>query len=316
MIEIRHLNFNNDLIKMGEINNKKLIIYTAKAQADKAISSLKGILIGIRMDFDINTKEINELQKWVLAHKNLINKNPFNEFINVIELLISKKTPTIESIEDLFWLCERYETDNFFYNKVTADLQTLQGICHGILADGIINDKEIYDLDIWLENNEHLNTYYPYDEIRSLILSIVKDHKIDEEEKLMLKAYFNQFVKLYNKETSEQIKEDTLNLTITGICTSEPNITIENKTFCITGILTRANREELKKDIINFGGKVTDNVSLKTDYLIVGDNGNPAWAYSCYGRKVEKALSLRKDGHNIMLIHEYDFFDFIDDKKC
>ena len=61
------------------------------------------------------------------------------------------------------------------------------------------------------------------------------------------------------------------------------------------------------------GGIPTDSINKRTDYLIVGDNGNPAWAFSCYGRKVEKALSLRKDGHTITMIHEFDFSDIIDD---
>lgn len=87
----------------------------------------------------------------------------------------------------------------------------------------------------------------------------------------------------------------------------------EGKTFCITGVLQRGNRENLHRDIIKLGGIPTDSLTKKTDYLIVGDNGNPAWAFSCYGRKVEKAINLRKEGHTIMLIHELDFSDLIDD---
>ncbi|MCK9480161.1 MAG: BRCT domain-containing protein [Bacteroidia bacterium] len=300
---------------MSNLDEQTLKVYTAKAQADKAISSLKGILLGINLDGNVNEKEINELHKWVVAHNDLIDRNPFNEFMNIIEQTISNKIPPKETIEDLYWLCQKYENDNYYYNAVTTDLQTLQGLCHGILSDGIINEKEIFDLHNWLQENEHLNTYYPYDEIRSLILSIVSDHKVDEEEKLVLKAYFNQFVKLHDKETGEQIKSETSDVSISGLCTSEPNVTFPGKTFCITGVLKRGNREELQKDIIKLGGIPTDSVTRKTDYLIVGDNGNPAWAFSCYGRKVEKALSMRKEGHTIMLIHEYDFADIVDDLK-
>ncbi len=61
------------------------------------------------------------------------------------------------------------------------------------------------------------------------------------------------------------------------------------------------------------GGIPTKSLTKKTDYLIVGDNGNQAWAFACYGRKVEKALELRKNGHKISLIHEFDFMDAIED---
>jgi NAD-dependent DNA ligase len=290
-----------------------LKVYTAKAQADKAISTLKGILLGINLDGIVNEKEIHELHEWVISQNELVKRNPFNEFMTIIENTISNKIPIKETIEDLYWLCQKYEGENYYYNAVTTDLQTLQGLCHGILSDGIINDKEIYDLQKWLEENGHLNTYYPYDEIRSLVLSIVSDHKIDEEEKLVLKAYFNQFVKLEDTAIAKQLENETIGVNIAGLCTSEPNVTFPGKTFCITGILKRGNRETLQNDITKLGGIPTDSVTRKTDYLIVGDNGNPAWAFSCYGRKVEKALSMRKEGHTIMLIHEFDFADIIED---
>lgn len=298
---------------MNKIDNQTLKIYTAKAQADKAISSLKGILLGINLDGNVNEKEINELKKWVISHNELITRNPFNEFMTIIENTVSNKIPPKETIEDLYWLCQKYENDNIYYNTVTSDLQILQGICHGILSDGIINEKEIFDLNKWLEENEHLNTYYPYDELRSLILSILSDNKVDDEEKVVLMAYFKQFVNLKDKETNEKVKNETSDIQISGLCTSDPNVTFKNKTFCITGVLKRGNRENLHDDIIKLGGTPIENVTKKTDYLIIGDNGNPAWAFSCYGRKVEKALTMRKEGHTIMLIHEFDFADIVDD---
>lgn len=298
---------------MTKLDDQTLKIYTAKAQADKAISSLKGILLGINLDGNVNEKEINELKKWVVSHNELITRNPFNEFMMIIENTVSNKIPPKETIEDLYWLCQKYENDNVYYNTVTSDLQILQGICHGILSDGIINEKEVFDLNKWLEENEHLSTYYPYDELRSLILSIVSDNKVDEEEKLVLKAYFRQFISLKDNETNDEIKNETAEIQISGLCTSDPNVIFENKTFCITGVLKRGNRETLQNDIIKLGGIPTESVNKKTDYLIIGDNGNPAWAFSCYGRKVEKALSMRKAGHTIMLIHEFDFADIVDD---
>ncbi|MFV8337158.1 BRCT domain-containing protein [Flavobacterium sp. RSP29] len=298
---------------MKNVDQEVLKIYTAKAQADKAISSLKGILLGINLDKVINEKELNELIKWVSVNNNLITRNPFNEFMTIIKETISNKIPPSETIEDLYWLCQKYEGDNYYYNAVTTDLQTLQGLCHGILADGNISDKEIFDLNDWLAENEHLNTYYPYDEIRSLIASIVSDNKIDEEERIVLKAYFNQFIKLQDAEMQKQIEVETSDVNIAGLCTSEPSVIFPDKTFCITGVLKRGNRETLQNDIRKLGGIPTESISKKTDYLIVGDNGNPAWAFSCYGRKVEKALSLRKEGHTITLIHEFDFSDIVDD---
>lgn len=58
---------------------------------------------------------------------------------------------------------------------------------------------------------------------------------------------------------------------------------------------------------------MASSVSNKTDYLIIGADGNPCWAYACYGRKVEVAVKLRKEGGKILLVHEYDFLDALAD---
>ena len=300
---------------MSEISQKQMDVFTSKSRADKAINSLKGILLGIISNETVNKTELEELKKWAENHHDLINRNPFKEFMAIIHETASQNIDGKESIEDLYWLCQKYEGDNYYYNAITSDLQLLQGICHGILADGVIDEKEIFSLEKWLEGNTHLNTYYPYDEIRSLILSIVSDRKIDEEEKLVLKAYLKQFVKIENKEISKKIDDETKDINITGHCTSDPDIEIKGKTFCITGILKSGSRSEIEKQISALGGIPTKNVNKETDYLIVGDNGNQAWAFACYGRKVEKALELRKNGHTITLIHEFDFMDILEDSK-
>lgn len=295
------------------MDQKTLQIITSKSQADKAINSLKGILLGINLDKVVNSDEIYELKNWVKKHHELVLRNPFREFMLIIDSISEEDLGLTETIEDLFWLCQKYEGDNYYYNAVTTDLQTLQGLCHGILADGEITDKEIFDLDKWLDENEHLNTYYPYDEIRSLVLSIVSDGKVTEEERLVLKAYFSQFVNLANSDIQQKIKEDTKEVNISGLCTSEPVVNFDGRTFCITGVLKNETKESLKQKITNLGGITTDSVTKKTDYLVVADNGNPAWAFSCYGRKVEKAVNMRKDGHLITLIHEFDLYDAIED---
>jgi len=292
---------------MGKISDFELKIYTSKADAEKAVNSLNGILLGIKLDEEINAKEIRELKGWITANNSLIDRNPFNEFMSGIENVISKEIPSKEGIENLIWACEQYSANKPYYKSITADLQILHGLCHGILSDGVVNEKEVFDLHTWLGENDHLNTYWPYDEIRSLVLSIVSDKKVDEDEKAILKAYFNQFVNLH----TDEVRNSESSLKISALCTSDPNVVFLERKFCVTGVLKNKNRETLHEEIRQLGGIPMEDVSSNVHYLIVGDSGNPAWAFACYGRKVEKALNLRKKGHNIVLIHEFDFADII-----
>ncbi len=66
------------------------------------------------------------------------------------------------------------------------------------------------------------------------------------------------------------------------------NLPFEGKTFVITGTLPSYSRDDAKAYIESLGGKVTDSVSKKTDYLVLGENP---------GSKLAKAESL---GINIL----------------
>ena len=65
--------------------------------------------------------------------------------------------------------------------------------------------------------------------------------------------------------------------------TSEGNLPLSGKTFVITGTLPTLKRDEAKELIQKAGGKVTNSVSSKTDYLVVGEDA---------GSKLEKAQAL------------------------
>jgi DNA ligase (NAD+) len=61
------------------------------------------------------------------------------------------------------------------------------------------------------------------------------------------------------------------------------NLSQAGKTFVITGTLPTLKRDEAKDLIQQVGGKVTDSVSKKTDYVVVGEEA---------GSKLQKAQSL------------------------
>lgn len=300
---------------MKKSNDSNYRVYTGKSEAHKAFNSLRGIIDGISLDAKINLKEIDELDRWCEKHEFLAHRNPFNDLITNIQVIISDNVITEEEIADMKWLCDKFEDGFDYYDRYTSDLQRLQGICHGILADGIVTDGEVIELKKWLKSNNHLSTFYPYDEILSLITEVLSDGKIDQDEKNLLKKYFNEFVSLNDKELQEQIDADLKDVNIGGICAIAPNIRFIDNQFCFTGTSAKSSRSEIAKVIEEYGGKFVNSVSKKTNYLIVGDDGNPCWAYACYGRKVEKAITLRREGAQIIIVHENDFWNELEERK-
>lgn len=288
--------------------------FTAPAEIHKSVNSLIGMLEGIKLDFVLNQMEVDEIVNWCNLQRRFENKFPFSEIIPLIDKALSDGILTEEEIEDILWLCKNvihHDGFNTYYNVVTSALQELHGIIHGVMADNKLTETEVIRMFDWMEDREFLKGFYPFDEIYSLLIAIKSDGVISEDEKNMLKAYFTNFIDTrasYNINEME-MKELQSKYSVQGICAVCPEIIIDGKTFSFTGTSSKAKRKEIAEIITNNGGIFNNNVTQQTDYLIVGDNGNPCWAFSCYGRKVEKAVELRKNGHQILIVHENDFWD-------
>jgi D-ribose pyranose/furanose isomerase RbsD len=297
-----------------EVNDYR--VYTSKAEIHKAINILAGILEGIKIDNDLSGEEIEEVINWCNLHRHIQSKHPFSEIFQVIDRAMEDNVIEIEEIEDILWVCKNIvRTGEFdqYYNVITSSIQQLEGILHGLLADNILLDTEVMELSSWMEDHDFLKGTYPFDEIDSLLTSTLQDGVISEDEKNMLRAFFSNFI---DTRMSTHINEFEVRAlqdkySVSGICSVSPEIIFENKTFCFTGTSSKGTRNEISEIIKNKGGEFNNTVTKKTDYLIVGGEGNPCWAFSCYGRKVEKAVLMRKEGSNILIIHESDFWDEI-----
>lgn len=78
-----------------------------------------------------------------------------------------------------------------------------------------------------------------------------------------------------------------------------------DKFICFTGEFIAHRDREVLQAVSAFKGAFIDNdVTLRTQYLVVGSLGSGAWAYSEYGLKIEKALSLKECGREIFIISE------------
>jgi NAD-dependent DNA ligase len=289
-------------------------IYMTKSELHKAVNSLKGLISGVEIDDIVNIDETSELVNWLNLHRYLEHRSPFSEIIPLIDKALEDGRLEEEEVKDILWLCNKIlEGEDFdrFYNRVTSSLQELEGILHGLLADNILTDTEIEKLSEWMDDHDFLKGTYPYDEVYSLLVSVKQDGVISPDEKNMLIAFFANFIdtKLSYNINEDEMKSLKEKYSIEGICAVSPEITLENKTFSFTGASHRANRNEIAEIITNKGGIFNNNVTKKTDYLIVGAAGNPCWAFACYGRKIEKAIKLRKEGLKLIIVHENDFWD-------
>lgn len=289
--------------------------YTGPAELHKAVNTLRGIVAGITTDRTASKEEIDELANWCMVHSYLINRHPFSELIPLVERIYEDGIVTVEEAEDIVWLCNNFVSDADYYSLITSSIQFLSGLLHGIMADGEISDGEIHALQQWITTNDFLSGTYPFDEIESLLLSVLEDGKVTDQEKDMLKAFFSNFIDLSKSYNLNELKLNEMRekYSIGGICAICQEIDFKDNVFCFTGESYKAKRKDIAELIERLGGKFNNNVTNKTRYLIVGNKGNPCWAFSCYGRKIEEAMEKRKSGQQLTIVNEVDFWDVIED---
>lgn len=286
--------------------------FTGKAEFEKAVNSLIGLVEGIAIDAKINDAEVDFLQTWLDGQRIRADKHPFNELFPVVEGAITDGVLNAEEKADILWLCKRLTATEYF-NRATADMQRLHSLVAGIGSDGLVSVDEIRGLSAWLQENEHLKTCWPYDEIESLVTGVLTDGKIDPKEHAVLMSFFGEFVAVLDNKTvvNPHFIDGT---SLVGLCAVCPEIQFADSVFCITGASHKYSRQDFEALIAELGGTATGSVSKKVHYLVVGAEGNPCWAYACYGRKVERAVELRKEGHPIAIVHENDFHDAVADQ--
>lgn len=296
---------------MNHPDHRSYLMLHGKSRLDKAINSLLGIIEGVSIDGKVSAEELRFLDLWLSEYRALRETHPYNELIPALEGTCSDGVLSQDGREDIRFVCENLRSEKF-YNFVTGDMQRLHGLLAGIIADGVVTEEELCGLSDWIADHEHLKTLWPYDELASLISVVLRDGVIDNKEQKLLQEFFSEFVALLDDRTitAPVMLENSM---LVGVCAMCPDISFEGKTFCFTGAsskLTRNGFQELVERLGSFHAKAP---TKNTHYLVVGAEGNPAWAFSCYGRKVEAAVKLRKQGIRLIIVHEHDFHDAVAD---
>ena len=275
---------------------------------EKDLQTLVGIIKGIKSDSVINNKENSEAIIWINSHKVYEDKQPYKEVINIIRQALTDNVLTYEESENIVWFCNQYINKTGYFDALTSGIQKLTGIVKGITIDNEINIKELEYLDQWLEEHDFLKNTWPYDELYNLTTGIIQDRVITNEEH---DALLN-FCKALVGDTTHESNSALISSLKTGFYQIDPLITVQENTFCITGVSKKYKRKEIAEKIELFGGFVVNNVSSKLNYLVVCDEKNSCWAFTCYGRKIEEAIKQRKQGTKLVIVHEFDLYDTLE----
>ncbi|MDF1659660.1 MAG: BRCT domain-containing protein [Verrucomicrobiales bacterium] len=294
--------------------------FTKRQTVDKAVHTLTGMLRGVAIDDELNAAEVAEVLNWCNQYREIANRAPFDELVPRLDQMLKDGILDSDELDELLWLCKNISPGSEYYDEITNEIQSLQGMLHGVMADGHVSLEEATQIQRWINNNDYLKGTYPYDELDSLLLTVLADGEIDSEEQVLLRDFFEDFIEYsFAKKVraeSERVKAGALKeKTLPAICSNCPEIDFDARKFTFTGTSAKGTKKEIEKQVIDLGGRVLPNLTNETEFLVIGSAGNPCWAFSRYGRKVEKAANMRKQGHNIVIVHESDFWDAVEDNK-
>jgi hypothetical protein len=281
--------------------------YTAAQNRDRDANELEGLIRGIALDGRIVAAEAQRLEEWCSRPRNWREGGLFREARDRVRDAMSDGLLDEEERADILFFCERLRSPNPFYSVATADMQRLHGLLVGIGADGIVNQEELVGLREWMDGAENLKGTWPYDEVDSVVTQVLSDGRIDDDEHKFLVAFTNEFLEGANKLVLQSPFDDSI--VRHGICAVQPEVSFPGKIFCVTGSSPRATRRELENVVAKLGGKPHPRVVSDLDYLVVAAERTLSWAFSCYGRKVEAAMDLRRSGARLTIVHESDFWD-------
>ena len=263
---------------------------------------LWGLLQGIKADRAIEPHEVERLRAWLDANSQFSDVRPFSELACQLQAILADGVVTIEEVEDLEFVVAKLVTVNPYFDAIRSGVQVLLGIVAGIAADGRLTPEEVSQLSEWLADWTHLKGTFPYDECEAIVMSLLSKG-MSEESSTRLLALASEM------PIGGEGGLDASSLFVSGVCAIDPVIQFAGRTFVFTGLSTKASRSECESVVAQRGGLPGTGISKRTDYLVVCAESNALWAFSCFGRKVERAYQLRRAGHSIQIVHEVDFWD-------
>ncbi len=178
-------------------------------------------------------------------------------------------------------------------------LDEMIGVCKGILFDGVVNDREIVSFDQWVKANPTIVSEWPGNVLRDRLQQVLEDGVIDHDER-------RDLTELLQKIVGDKPDAATVENTATRLPLDDPApvIMFDSKEFCLTGKFVFGPRSRCEEAIRIHGANAHKTVRRWTDYLVIGGLASRDWIHSTHGRKIEKALQMKKKGLRCSIVSE------------
>lgn len=278
--------------------------FNSARNRSKAAATLYGVLNGITADRQLNDTEILFLQVWLEQQKEM--KGDILDIYDAVKTALEDGVISSDEREDLINLledCIEY-SDNIFDED--AIVNQFIGFLKGISADGVINEVEFDKLKQYVSNIPlDVQKIFPFNMVYDRINMILSDQIVDEKELKELNDLVSDIVGTHFTEDGDAIGGATslFKDSIIG--------DIRGKRVCFTGKFVSGGRKQIEAKAIEMGAIPQSSVTNLTDYVIIGLFVSRDWIHESSGRKIERAITLRRQGRPILITNESVWNEFI-----
>lgn len=269
-------------------------------EKDKALYGLKGILTGLVADQRLNEKELLFLDSWLQSQEFLSEDADVLAILSQVGEFLEDGVVSPDELVQMQLRIEQIITDkDSETSERVGHIEELVGFLTGTASDGVLNDQEITAMSSWLEDNESVREVWPASVIVQRLAIILEDGVITEEEREDLLATVRQVTGTDTDESglgceaSTEVWEDSVT-----------DLKLAGSMFCLTGDFVSGDRESVDTLLRCLGAETNSSVNKSVDYLVIGTLASRDWLYTSHGRKIEKALLLKRAGSDIKVITE------------
>lgn len=286
-----------------------LDVFNARANQNKLGNLFLGFFEGLFIDGRVHIKEIEALIKWVEHYPECVDLPHFETLYNLLLKAAEDPEFLLQKHKEISEIMVKFKRSDYFI-KNTCDVQRLHGLMAGIVCDQTLNQDEVFALNQWLKDNDHLEEDPIYTEVYSKLKPVRVNKAVDEKTINVVLSTINRYVNY-----------DNYGIPKVAVSSSQENqnpdfyhgsFAIEGFTICLTGASTRYTKAEWKNAIEAKNGIFKDDMTKSVDYLVICNKGNPHWAHMSYGRKFEQALKWQQDGVGIKILTEDDFVKILE----
>lgn len=186
------------------------------------------------------------------------------------------------------------------YGRARIDdrqVNELIGLAHGMISDGSVNQAEAEYFYKWLAANKDATDNPVVGLLFERVREYLIDDVLDDEEAAELLQTLTAFTG-GDFELGEAQKSSSFPL-----CSPAPTVDFPDRRFCFTGTFGYGSRSACERAVESLGA-TAGSLTQATNFLVIGVYSTDSWAHSSFGRKIEKAVTMREKSGTISIIDE------------